>query len=138
MAEAARETGARDQLYSIGELARELQITARAIRFYEAKGLLAPKRRGTARTYTKSDRAQLILVLRGKNLGFTLEEIKEYLDLYRADTTQLAQLQHLLAKVDERIELLRHKKADLERTQRELKDIRTQVVTALEARNKGA
>jgi DNA-binding transcriptional MerR regulator len=122
------------ELYTIGELSREFGVTSRTIRFYESKGLLSPRRKGTARSYTKRDRAQLILVLRGKNLGFTLEEIKEYLELYAADATQVKQLQHLLAKIDDRIELLRTKKSDLERTQRELKTIRNQVTAALKQR----
>ena len=122
------------ELYTIGELSREFGVTSRTIRFYESKGLLSPRRKGTARSYTKRDRAQLILVLRGKNLGFTLEEIKEYLELYAADATQVKQLQHLLAKIDDRIELLRTKRSDLERTQRELKAIRNQVTAALKQR----
>lgn len=121
-------------LYTIGELSREFGVTSRTIRFYESKGLLSPLRKGTRRSYTKRDRAQLILVLRGKNLGFTLEEIKEYLHLYAADTSQVTQLRHLLAKIDDRIELLRRKKSDLERTQNELKAIRNQVVAALKER----
>jgi len=120
-------------LYTIGELSREFGVTSRTIRFYESKGLITPERRGTARSYSRRDRAQLILVLRGKNLGFTLEEIKEYLDLYAADTTQVAQLQHLLGKIDHRVELLRRKKMDLDRTQSDLKAIRSQVVAALKA-----
>jgi DNA-binding transcriptional MerR regulator len=123
--------------YTIGELSREFGVTSRTIRFYESKGLIAPERKGTARSYSRRDRAQLILVLRGKNLGFTLEEIKEYLDLYATDTTQVAQLQHLLAKIDDRVALLRRKKADLGRTQNELKAIRSQVMAALKER-KGA
>lgn len=122
-------------LYTIGALSREFGVTSRTIRFYESKGLLSPLRKGTARSYTRRDRAQLILVLRGKNLGFTLEEIKEYLDLYAADTSQVTQLRHLLAKIDDRIELLRRKKSDLERTQDELKSIRSQVVAALKTRD---
>ncbi len=121
-------------LYTIGELSREFGVTSRTIRFYESKGLLSPLRKGTARSYSKRDRAQLILVLRGKNLGFTLEEIKEYLGLYAADTSQITQLRHLLDKIDDRIELLRRKKADLERTQSELKAIRSQVMAALKER----
>jgi DNA-binding transcriptional MerR regulator len=121
-------------LYTIGELSREFGVTSRTIRFYESKGLLSPLRKGTSRSYSKRDRAQLILVLRGKNLGFTLEEIKEYLGLYSADTSQITQLRHLLDKIDDRIELLRRKKADLERTQSELKAIRNQVLAALKER----
>jgi DNA-binding transcriptional MerR regulator len=134
MADAQDDSAETHVLYTIGELSREFGVTSRAIRFYESKGLLSPLRKGTTRSYTKRDRAQLILVLRGKNLGFTLEEIREYLDLYAADTTQVVQLRHLLAKIDDRIELLRRKKSDLERTQSELKSIRSQVVAALRER----
>ena len=71
-----------ERLYSIGELAQELEVTTRAIRFYEAKGLIAPVRRGVHRSYSRRDRARLRLILRGKNLGFTLEEVAQYLRLY--------------------------------------------------------
>ena len=137
MADAHDDGSDTQQPYTIGELSREFGVTSRTIRFYESKGLIAPERKGTARSYSRRDRAQLILVLRGKNLGFTLEEIKEYLDLYATDTTQMAQLQHLLAKIDDRVALLRRKKADLDRTQSELKAIRSQVMAALKER-KGA
>lgn len=117
--------------YTIGDLADELGITTRAIRFYEARGLLSPERKGVARAYSRRDRARLLLILRGKNLGFTLEDIKEYLELYDADPSQLAQLKLLRSKVDAAIEALNGKRADLDRTVRELKDIRAQVITAL-------
>lgn len=129
--------GAPDRSYTIGELAREFGITARAIRFYEAKGLVAPARKGVARVYSRRDRARLLLILRGKNLGFALEEIKEYLELYDSDPTQVTQLRHLLAKIDERLTLLRLKKADLERTQSELKAMRSLVVAELKQRTAG-
>ena len=93
----ARET------YSIGDLAAEFKITTRAIRFYEHRGLLAPARRGVTRTYSMRDRARLNLILRGKNLGFSLEDIAEFLALYDADPSQLAQTRLLLAKVADNI-----------------------------------
>jgi DNA-binding transcriptional MerR regulator len=124
--------------FTIGELAREFGITTRTIRFYEAKGLIAPQRKGTARVYARRDRARLLLILRGKNLGFALEEIKEYLELYDADPTQVTQLRHLLGKIDERLVRLRIKKADLDRTQQELKAMRAQVVAALRQRSSPA
>ena len=89
-----------ERLYTIGELADELEVTTRAIRFYEAKGLIAPARRGVARSYSRRDRARLRLILRGKNLGFSLEEIAQYLTLYDADPTQITQTQMLLARVE--------------------------------------
>ena len=80
-----------EKLYSVTELAKELGVTPRAIRFYEAKGLITPQRAGGTRVYTHRDRGRLILILRGKKLGFSLREIKDYLDLYVVDTTFVEQ-----------------------------------------------
>jgi len=124
-----------DRLYTIGELADELEVTTRAIRFYEAKGLIAPARRGVARSYSRRDRARLRLILRGKNLGFTLEEIAQYLKLYDADPAQITQTQMLLARIETAIEDLARKRADLDRTLRDLKDIRTQCIAHLSAKD---
>jgi DNA-binding transcriptional MerR regulator len=120
-----------DRLYAIGELAGEFEVTTRTIRFYESKGLIAPARRGVARAYSRRDRARLKLILRGKNLGFSLEVIAEYLKLYDADPAQIAQTQMLLGRVDQAIEELQAKRADLDRTLKELKDIRGQCVEHL-------
>jgi DNA-binding transcriptional MerR regulator len=120
-----------DRLYTIGELASEFEITTRTIRFYESKGLIAPARRGVARAYSRRDRGRVKLILRGKNLGFSLDVIAEYLKLYDADPAQIAQTQMLLARVDQAIEGLLAKRADLERTLKELKDIRGQCVEHL-------
>lgn len=113
-----------DRLYTIGELAAELGVTTRTIRFYESKGLISPARRGVARSYARRDRARLKLILRGKNLGFSLEEIAQYLKLYDADPAQIAQTQMLLTRVEQTIEDLQVKRADLDRTLKELRDIR--------------
>jgi DNA-binding transcriptional MerR regulator len=123
-----------DRLYTIGELAEELDITTRAIRFYEAKGLILPARRGVARCYGRRDRARLKLILRGKNLGFSLEAIAQYLQLYDADPAQIAQTQLLLARVEGAIEHLQVKRADLDRTLRELKEIRSHCVEHLKGK----
>jgi DNA-binding transcriptional MerR regulator len=120
-----------DRLYTIGELAAELGVTTRTIRFYESKGLIAPARRGVARCYSRRDRARLMLILRGKNLGFSLEAIGEYLKLYDADPAHIAQTQMLLAGVEEAIDNLQTKRADLDRTLKELKDIRAQCMAHL-------
>jgi DNA-binding transcriptional MerR regulator len=107
-------------------LASELQVTTRAIRFYEARGLIAPVRRGTQRSYSRRDRARLKLILRGKNLGFSLEEVAQYLKLYDADPSQIAQTQMLLARIERAIEDLQLKRTDIDRALKELKEIRAQ------------
>ena len=126
-----------DRLYTIGELAAELAVTTRTIRFYESKGLIAPARRGMARCYSRRDRARLMLILRGKNLGFSLEEIAQYLALYDADPAQVAQTRMLLTRIEAAIEDLQTKRTDLDRTLREFKDIRAQCVEHLSGQSPG-
>tara|TARA_R100000365_G_scaffold2150_1_gene6957 strand:+ start:5661 stop:6101 length:441 start_codon:yes stop_codon:yes gene_type:complete len=111
-------------LFAITDLANEFGISTRAIRFYETKGLLKPDRLGSTRVFRRRDRARLILILRGKRLGFTLRDISEYLSLYDADSTRTAQVKLLIEKVDERLGLLRAQLADLETTISELTEIR--------------
>lgn len=124
---------ASEPTYSIGDLAQEFEITTRTIRFYEARGLLKPARFGANRIYSKRDRARLMLILRGKNLGFSLEDIVQYLTLYDADPKQLAQTQLLLEKADAHIEALRSKRSDIDRTLKELKKIRADCAAHLAA-----
>ena len=109
-------------LFAIADLAREFGISTRAIRFYEAKGLLSPEHVGGTRVFRRRDRARLTLILRGKRLGFSLREISEYLGLYDADRTQQASM--LAEKVDSRLVLLERQKSDLETTISELREIR--------------
>ncbi|CAN7299837.1 MULTISPECIES: MerR family DNA-binding protein [unclassified Devosia] len=109
-------------LYSIADLAREFGISTRAIRFYESKGLIAPERLGATRVFRRRDRARLILILRGKRLGFSLRDISDYLALYDADRGQQVNL--LAEKVDERLKLLEQQLADLQTTIAELQEIR--------------
>lgn len=119
-----RSEPAQRDLYSIADLAREFGISTRAIRFYESKGLLSPERVGSTRVFRRRDRARLILVLRGKRLGFSLRDISEYLSLYDADHTRSAQVSKLLELVDSRIALLNRQMTDLETTLSELSEIR--------------
>jgi len=109
-------------LFAIADLAREFGISTRAIRFYETKGLLAPERVGATRIFRRRDRARLILILRGKRLGFSLRDISDYLSLYDADRSQQVHL--LTAKVDERLASLEAQLEDLQTTIAELKEIR--------------
>jgi DNA-binding transcriptional MerR regulator len=110
-------------LYAIADLAREFGISTRAIRFYESKGLLSPERVGGTRVFRRRDRARLILILRGKRLGFSLRDIAEYLSLYDAQS-QTAQVSLLIEMVDRRLSLLRRQMADLHTTLAELTEIR--------------
>ena len=123
-----------ERFLTVTQLARDLGVTARTIRFYEDKGLISPQRAGTTRVYTGRDRARMIIVLRGKNLGFSLREIKDYLDLYDADHTQVEQVRVLLTAVHERLELLKQQRHSLEATITELEDIQRQARAALEKR----
>ena len=115
------DTDSRD-LFAIADLAKEFGISTRAIRFYEAKGLLAPERLGATRVFRRRDRARLILILRGKRLGFSLRDISDYLSLYDANRSQQVSL--LTAKVDERLASLESQLQDLQTTIAELKEIR--------------
>ena len=121
-------------LFSVNQLAEELGVTPRAIRFYEAKGLLAPRRAGTTRVFDRRDRARLMLVLRGKRLGFSLAEIREFLDLYDADRSQNSQLSLLLARTRDRIAELEQQRRDLEQTLGELRHVEKEAVAALAGR----
>lgn len=110
-------------LFAIADLAKEFDISTRAIRFYEAKGLLNPERVGGTRVFRRRDRARLILILRGKRLGFSLRDISDYLSLYDTQS-QLAQVNLLVGKVDERLALLEGQLRDLQTTIAELREIR--------------
>jgi DNA-binding transcriptional MerR regulator len=109
-------------LFAIADLSKEFGISTRAIRFYEAKGLLSPERVGATRIFRRRDRARLILILRGKRLGFSLRDISDYLSLYDANRSQQVQL--LTAKIDERLVSLEAQLEDLQTTISELKEIR--------------
>jgi DNA-binding transcriptional MerR regulator len=112
-----------DTRYTITELAREFEITPRAIRFYENQGLLAPAREGTngmRRVYSARDRTRLKLTLRGKRLGFTLQEVSRLLDLYDSPTGTVAQLQAFLDTIAAHRAVLARQLEDLNATLAEL------------------
>ncbi len=119
------------KLYTVTQLASELAVTARSIRFYEDKGLITPERAGATRVFTVRDRARLILILRGKRLGFSLKEIRDWLDLYDADPSQAAQTRVLLEKIDKRVAQLESQKRDIEATLTELREIQRQATDHL-------
>ena len=117
---------------TVTQLANELGVTPRAIRFYEDKGLIAPQRAGQTRVYTHRDRVRMVLILRGKRLGFSLREIREYLDLYDVDRTHGEQQRLLLKAVRARIARLEDQRAALEQTLAEAREIEAHTVAALE------
>jgi len=122
-----------ERFYTVTELAHDLGVSARTLRFYEDKGLVAPQRAGSTRVYTHRDRARMIIILRGKRLGFSLREIKNYLDLYDVDVTKTTQLRVLLDGVEARIAGLAEQRTALDQTLAELNDIKAQAEAALAA-----
>lgn len=105
---------ARVQTYTITELAREFDITPRAIRFYEDQGLLTPSRAGRSRVYSKADRTRLKLTLRGKRLGLSLAEIRELIDMYGGVRNYAPQLQSFLKALAARRASLEQQRKDIE------------------------
>jgi DNA-binding transcriptional MerR regulator len=99
--------------YSIGELAKQFDITTRSIRFYEDEGLLSPRRQGQQRIYTNKDRVRLKLILRGKRLGFSLAETGRLFELYDADNSSAAQLQKVLELISEKRRSLKQQMEDI-------------------------
>jgi DNA-binding transcriptional MerR regulator len=123
------------KLLTVTELARELGVTARAIRLYEDKGLIAPQRVGNRRVYSNRDRGRLVLILRGKRLGFSLREIRDWLELYDTGLDQTEQIKRLLALTRERLTTLEAQYNDLEATIDELREIEADAVDHLKANN---
>lgn len=103
-----------EETYSISDLAREFDVTPRAIRFYEDQGLLAPKRAGSRRIYSKRDYVRLKLTLRGKRLGLSLSEVGGMFDLYDSARDEKPQLAKFLHSLAERREQLERQRADLD------------------------
>ncbi|RMD86899.1 MAG: MerR family DNA-binding transcriptional regulator [Alphaproteobacteria bacterium] len=106
--------------YSIADLAREFDVTPRALRFYEDQGLLTPERRGQSRLYSAADRARLAWILRGKRVGFSLAEIAEMLDLYALGDHRTTQRRRTLTKCRERIAALARQRDDIDQMIAEL------------------
>lgn len=106
--------GERDKFYSVTELAQEFDLTAQALRFYEEKGLLKPARSGRTRVYTYRDRARLILIIKFRRLGFALDEIVEYLNLYGTSPDQGVQYQVGLELIQKRLDELYRRRAEID------------------------
>ncbi len=115
----------------IQELAEMLGVTQRTLRFYEDNGLISPQRVSGTRIYSRRDVGRMQLILRGKRLGFSIREIREFLDLYDSDPTQHGQMDHLLSRVRAKISDLRAQQVALEKTIAELLQIEAEAAEKL-------
>ncbi|MDR3462759.1 MAG: MerR family DNA-binding transcriptional regulator [Beijerinckiaceae bacterium] len=128
-----------DRFLTVTEIAKELGVTARTLRFYEDKNLISPRRVASTRVYTNRERARMILILRGKRLGFSLREIKEYLDLYDADPTRITQTKVLLKKIEVRTKQLEEQRVAVDQALKGLKELEIDALAVLEwAERRGA
>jgi len=123
--------------FGIRALRREFGVSSRTLRFYEEKGLLSPRRVGQERIYSRRDRTRLQYVLMGREVGFSLDEIKEMLDLFAPGERGTAQLRDALARVTDRIAALERQKAGIDRVMAELHHAARNIEGALAVRTRG-
>lgn len=116
--------------FSISDLSAEFGVTARALRFYEDEGLIAPERRGTQRIYSHRDRARLAWILRGKRVGFSLTDIRELVDLYDIGDGRRTQRQRTIDRCHTKIDALTAQKHDIDAAIAELTEFTALLETA--------
>jgi DNA-binding transcriptional MerR regulator len=126
----AGETAEGAKYYTIGDLAREFGVTLRTLRFYEDRGLLSPRRDGTARIYDARDRERLSVILKGKQLGFTLTEIRAMLAEERSGSGPATNLKLSLDQIEDQIRHLEQQKVEIEEALTELKSRRASLAAA--------
>jgi DNA-binding transcriptional MerR regulator len=130
-----------DSTWTITELAAEFGVTLRTIRHYEDIGLLSPERRGTARVFHPRDRVRLALILRGRRLGFSLDEIATIVNMYDAEPGEVGQLRYLIEQIGVRRADLEQRRRDLDQTLAELDEVERRCrddLTALERQDTGS
>jgi DNA-binding transcriptional MerR regulator len=120
-------------IYTISELASEFDITPRTIRFYEEKGLLKPEREGQKRLFRQSDRVRLILILRGRRCGLTLEESGDIIDMYETGQNNAEQLHSLLGKIEQRRAILQSQLVDIRQMLEELDAVQARCEQSLQS-----
>ena len=123
----------RTKLLSVSELASEFGLTPQALRFYETRGLLSPKRAGGTRVYDYRDHARLTLIQKFRRLGFSLDEVAEYLAHYRSGRPNAQQYRDGLQKIERRLTELRRMRIELDDTIRELEDMKQDALARLKA-----
>lgn len=117
--------------FSISDLAREFDITPRTIRFYEEKGLITPQRKGSVRVFSSADRVRLKLILRGKRIGFSLEESRDIIEMYEPETANTRQLESLLNKIHEKRTVLELQKKEINNMLKDLKKTESSCLDSL-------
>lgn len=126
------------ETFSMTQLAREFDLTSRAIRYYEQEGLIAPSRRGRTRVFSLRDRTRLRLIQRGRRLGFSIAEIREILDLYDSGDGEQGQLVHFVRKIRERRASLEVQRRDIDAILEELDRVEAVCLDQLEVAAKSA
>jgi len=129
---------ASEDLVRIGDMSRLFGVTLRALRFYEDKGLLKPVRHGTARLYTRRDRARLKLILLGRKVGFSLREVKQMLDLYDPHGSNARQIRVVLEKSERQLGRLERQRKELEGAMSDLEGLVGDLRSRLESRQQAA
>ena len=118
----------KETFYTVPQLSKELNVTERTIRFYDSKGLLNPSRVGNTRIFNYKDRARLLIILRAKKLGFSLKDIKIYLDLYDVDPSHKTQTENAIKTITKRLIQLNDQRKEINFIIKELKSLKKDIL----------